>query len=243
MQHWADVSPLSFSETAGSPSDLEFDFRRPDEATYPFDRGGTKSRNTLAQGFFPLNGLVEFDDHEDWGDVSLEAVATHEVGHALGLRHSNVESSTMYATYDSGQQSLSEVDVRGVKSLYAPVVRRNGPFVAYPLFAFDSTRGTDTVAIDLGSERRFLAWGMVNVIDSLVDFDRDNMCFVDVFEVDGNRTSWRAAGGDHCGSSSSPANVHDGAVVTRGRTVMFRMVAGHHSDLSVSGYAIVLVLD
>ena len=31
-------------------------------------------------------------------------------------------------------------------------------------------------------------------IDALIDIDRDNMCYIDIFEVDGNRTSWRAAG-------------------------------------------------
>jgi hypothetical protein len=244
MQRWADVSPLSFTQTTGAPSHLEFDFRRPSESDYPFDEGGTKSKNTLAHGFFPNNGLVEFDDHEDWDDdFDLTAVATHEVGHALGLRHSSDKNASMYATYHSGQKTLKELDVRGIKSLYAPVVRRNDPFIAYPLFAFDSTHGTDTVTIDLGTTRDFLAWGTINLYDTLTDFDRDNMAYVDVFEVDGERTTWRASGGDHFGSATCPANVHEGAVVRRGRTVMFRMVAGHHSDLSVSGYGMVLILN
>lgn len=243
MQHWADVSPLSFSEVSSAPSHLEFDFRRPSETTYPFDEGGTKSRNVLAQGFFPSNGLIEFDEHEDWGDISLEAVATHEVGHALGLRHSSVESACMYATYNSDQKRLKEVDVRGIKSLYAPIVRRNGPFIAYPLFAFNTTKGTDTITIDMGTTQDFVAWGVITMIDALIDKDRDNMCYIDIFEVDGNRTSWRAAGGDHFGSMTSPSNVHEGAYIGRGRTVMFRLVAGHVSDLEVSGYAIILILN
>jgi hypothetical protein len=241
MNRWADVSPLSFSQITGS-SDLEFDFRRPGEATYPFDEGGDKDGNTLAHAWGPNNGTVEFDDYEDWGSTSLPAVATHEIGHALGLAHSSVEDATMYPWYDSGWTSLHEVDVRGIKSLYAPVYRHNGPFIVYPLYAFGTKDGTDTVTIDLGQTRRFLAWGTITMVDSLADLDRDNMYFMDIYEVDGSRTSWRISGGDHFGSANSPGNVYEGAYVGYGRTVTFRITAGHHSDLEASGFAIVLVL-
>ncbi|MHA2134295.1 MAG: matrixin family metalloprotease [Candidatus Thorarchaeota archaeon] len=242
MDTWAGVSPLSFSQTTGS-SELEFDFRQPSESGYPFDSGGSKDGNTLAHAYPPTNGLVEFDDHEDWGSTHLDAVATHEIGHALGLGHSSVEDSTMYAWYDGGQASLHEVDVRGIKSLYAPVFYHSGSFAAYPLFAFKSKKGTDSVTIDLGQTRHFLAWGTITMIDTLTDYDRDNMCFIDVYEVDGDRTTWRVSGGDHFGSSTSPANVHEGAFVGYGRKVTFRIVSGHSGDLEVSGFAIVLVLD
>ncbi len=243
MQAWADVSALTFTRTTGAPSHLEFDFRDPSEDDYPFDKGGSKDYNTYARGFYPANGLIEFDDHEDWSDLSIEATAAHEIGHAIGLRHSSVKDSTMYAYYHGSWDEPKEVDIRGVKSLYAPVVRRDGPFIAYPLWAVSVTGGTDTVTIDLGRPRNFLAWGIITVLDAQIDLDRDNMCFVDVFEVDGTRTGWRAAGGDHFGSPSSPANPHQSAYVGHGRTVMFRLVAGHVADLEVGGYALVLVLD
>ena len=148
----------------------------------------------------------------------------------------------MYPWYDSHQASLHEVDVRGIKSLYAPVYRHSGPFVVYPLFAFQADQGTDSVIVDLGTTRHFLAWGTITVIDSLINFDRDNMCFIDVYEIDGNRTSWRVSGGDHFGSANSPGNVYEGAYVGYGRRVTFRITAGHVSDLEASGFAIVLVL-
>jgi hypothetical protein len=80
------------------------------------------------------------------------------------------------------------------------------------------------------------------MVDSLADLDRDNMYFMDIYEVDGSRTSWRISGGDHFGSANSPGNVYEGAYVGYGRTVTFRITAGHHSDLEASGFAIVLVL-
>ncbi|MBA0124056.1 matrixin family metalloprotease [Haloechinothrix sp. YIM 98757] len=243
MQSWADVSPLNFTGTTVAPSHLEFDFRDPSEDDYPFDKGGSKDYNTYARGFYPGSGLVEFDDHEDWGDLSLEATAAHEIGHAIGLRHSSVEDSTMYPYYHEGWKDPKEVDIRGVKSLYAPVVRRDGPFISYPMWAVTATGGTDTVTIDLGRPRNFLAWGVITLVDAQIDLDRDNMCFMDIFEVDGVRTDWRAAQGDHFGSPSSPANPHQPAYSGRGRNVMFRLVAGHVADLEIGGYALVLVLD
>ena len=240
---WGNMSPLTFTETTGANTDLEFDFRRPGESGYPFDRGGSKSRNTLARGFFPQNGLVEFDDHEDWGRSGfLKDVAVHEIGHALGLRHSSVSDATMYYRHHSGFDTLHEVDIRGIKSLYAPVYRNTGQFIYYPLYTFDGRGGTETVRIDLGSSKRFLAWGSITMIDTLADYDRDNMCYIDIFEVDGNRTGWRVSGGDHFGSADSPANVYQGAYVGTGRTITFRLVAGHSSDLDVAGYALVIVL-
>ena len=55
-------------------------------------------------------------------EYDLEAVLTHEVGHALGLDHSEVAEAVMHGAGKSGdpaKRELSEDDVVGVQSLYA----------------------------------------------------------------------------------------------------------------------------
>jgi hypothetical protein len=46
-----------------------------------------------------------------------QAVATHEIGHALGLDHSTDEASVMYPL-DRGQVKLSQADIDGLKAIY-----------------------------------------------------------------------------------------------------------------------------
>jgi hypothetical protein len=68
---------------------------------------------------------------------SIEDIATHELGHALGLLHSSVSSATMFPVYTScgDWRMLSSDDISGIKALYgtsgtsntAPTVTIQGP--------------------------------------------------------------------------------------------------------------------
>lgn len=66
------------------------------------------------------------------------SVVTHEAGHFLGMAHSDVQNSTMYARYDRGQTSmrnLSPDDVEGICEVYRPNGERavlNGKVTAAP---------------------------------------------------------------------------------------------------------------
>ena len=56
------------------------------------------------------------------GGAYIEDIASHELGHALGLQHSSLTDATMYASYSSCSQalrSLSADDIAGAQSLYA----------------------------------------------------------------------------------------------------------------------------
>lgn len=56
-------------------------------------------------------------------EVDLQAVVTHEVGHFLGLSHSDYAGATMWANYQGGetqQRTLHQDDIDGICSIYPP---------------------------------------------------------------------------------------------------------------------------
>jgi matrix metalloproteinase-14 (membrane-inserted) len=89
---------------------------------------------TLAHAFFPhYGGAVHFDDDEQWAlsgssGTHLETVALHELGHSLGLSHSNVKGSVMYPTYAGIHVDLSDDDRAAIQELYgAPAKSTHSP--------------------------------------------------------------------------------------------------------------------
>ena len=80
----------------------------------------------LAHAFYPQDGRLHFDDDEyftetgSWwnGSQSLLYVAVHEIGHALGLRHSDVKGTVMWPTASRGTPKLHQDDIDGIRSLY-----------------------------------------------------------------------------------------------------------------------------
>ncbi len=130
---WAAVTPLTFTEVTGS-ADATFliSWEVGDHGCgSPFDGPG----HVLAHAFFPppinphpgLAGDLHFDDQESWatthngngnGSIDLLSVAIHELGHALGLRHTNIPDAIMYPTYNGNRRILSQDDIDGIQSIY-----------------------------------------------------------------------------------------------------------------------------
>ena len=61
-----------------------------------------------------------FSERGGYDDTDLQSIATHEMGHFLGLDHSPYQDSTMYAAYEGGIEcrTLHSDDENGVCSIY-----------------------------------------------------------------------------------------------------------------------------
>lgn len=120
--HWSKVTPLTFREVSGK-GNINIGFHsgaHGDNSPFPRGRGGV-----LAHAYFPQNGRLHFDEDEQWvtscngGGTALEWTATHEIGHAIGLKHSNVGGTVMWPSYFCRNVlNLHQDDIAGAQSLY-----------------------------------------------------------------------------------------------------------------------------
>lgn len=132
FNRWAEVCALTFSEAEGNATpDLSVGFHRASHGDgYSFDDAGGPDGNTLAHAFFPPPaggphaGSLHFDEFELWKDepggigTRLYNVTLHEIGHLLGLDHSQEQAAIMYAYYAEDRNDLRPDDIAGAQSLY-----------------------------------------------------------------------------------------------------------------------------
>ncbi|PNJ24945.1 MMP26 isoform 2 [Pongo abelii] len=122
---WSNVTPLIFQQVQNEDADIKISFWQwAHEDGWPFDGPG----GILGHAFLPNSGnpgVVHFDKNEHWSasdtGYNLFLVATHEIGHSLGLQHSGNRSSIMYPTYwyhDPRTFQLSADDIQRIQHLY-----------------------------------------------------------------------------------------------------------------------------
>ena len=125
---WANVANLSFTEVQpGQSPHFRIAWRAGQHGDGSSFDGPS---NTLAHAFFPPPcggpnaGDLHFDEAEQWIDdptasgILLRQVAIHEIGHLLGLSHSQENRAIMFAYYAPDRISLTDDDIQGIRALY-----------------------------------------------------------------------------------------------------------------------------
>jgi hypothetical protein len=147
MRHWQDVADVKFNITWADKTDVSPAGVRGDGASLitiadtpdnilffdgePNTAAKTRifynAKGQITEGDIVLNPYQLFSDNDTAGTFDLESVLTHELGHLLGLGHSDITGATMhghhamngvYSLPVSAFRTLALDDIAGARALY-----------------------------------------------------------------------------------------------------------------------------
>ncbi|VAW47932.1 hypothetical protein MNBD_GAMMA04-1951 [hydrothermal vent metagenome] len=126
---WASVSNLSFSVAADQSGDIVLGGEAIDGLSGELGHARIvtpyRSGNGLEALSYISSGAVHFDPDEPWSlsgsSTPLFDVALHEIGHTLGLDHSEDKNAVMFSIYE-GTNALQADDIAGIQYLYGASV-------------------------------------------------------------------------------------------------------------------------
>ncbi|KAK1432822.1 hypothetical protein QVD17_09723 [Tagetes erecta] len=87
--------------------------------------GSVFVNGVLAHAYSPPDGRFHYNANQNWAigakasAFDVETVALHEIGHLLGLGHSQYQNAIMWSMISSGTvKGLNSDDIQGIKALY-----------------------------------------------------------------------------------------------------------------------------
>ena len=122
MHSWSSKSGFKFTKGSANKADVKISFEVGDHGDgHPFKEGSGE----LGHAFAPEDGRLHFNAREAWADgaypdkFDVGSVALHELGHILGLGHSDIRDAVMWPSMPPNlKKELSSDDVSGISALY-----------------------------------------------------------------------------------------------------------------------------
>ena len=160
---WSDNSVLNFIQVSTpNQADLKLKWAAGNHGDgHPFDG----NVGVLAHAFSPppaggsYAGELHFDDDENWSidgsGIDLVTVAAHEIGHLLGISHSDDMSALMFPFYSGINRNLNMDDRLAIWDLYGYPFSISGPsqICDSAIYTIDNIPTGSTVAWSIeGSE-------------------------------------------------------------------------------------------
>ena len=128
---WEEMANVNFSQVTDSGAPVGVSGNLQDDPRFGDIRigGYPMSGNILAFAYLPppanggtSAGDIFFNTSQSWQingtTYDLMTVAIHELGHALGMDHSQISTAVMSPTYTGSKQVLTTDDVSGIRSIY-----------------------------------------------------------------------------------------------------------------------------